>query len=64
MLSRLPQYMNNMHLVITTEYKANFARANYTFLYQIVFDPMKRKLVPLNSLPSDLRAANLHFAGQ
>ncbi|XP_055357766.1 exonuclease 1-like [Paramacrobiotus metropolitanus] len=63
MLSRLPQYLNNMHLVVTPEFKAKFMRANYTFLYQIVLDPAQRKLVPLHPLPANLDSHKLNFAG-
>ncbi|OWA53583.1 Exonuclease 1 [Hypsibius exemplaris] len=63
MLVRLPQYLQNMQLSITNDYKEKFIRANETFLHQIVFDPRERKLVPVTPLPVGLDPAKLTHAG-
>ncbi|KAJ8914774.1 hypothetical protein NQ315_013277 [Exocentrus adspersus] len=46
-LDKIPRYLNMRHLQITEEYKENFMVALATFQHQTVFDPFKRKLVPL-----------------
>ena len=39
-------------LVITDEYRENFVKADKTFRYQLVYDPIQRKQVPLNEVES------------
>ncbi|XP_018568857.1 exonuclease 1 [Anoplophora glabripennis] len=46
-LDKIPRYLNMRHLKITNEYKENFLVADATFRHQTVFDPFKKKLVPL-----------------
>lgn len=46
-LDKIPRYLNMRHLQITSEYKENFLLAEATFRHQTVFDPFKKKLVPL-----------------
>ncbi|TPX34845.1 hypothetical protein SmJEL517_g02617 [Synchytrium microbalum] len=41
-------------MTIPKDYEESFRRADYTFLYQRVFDPESRGLVPLNPFPADL----------
>ena len=41
----------------------SFLRADRTFLYQLVFDPLTRKLVPLTPIPEDLNNEDLIYAG-
>lgn len=50
-------------LHVTEDYIEDFIRAEKTFLYQLVFDPLQRKLVSLNSYPDDIDPADLDFAG-
>lgn len=48
---------------VPEDYEKNFKQADETFLYQLVFDPVSMKLVPLNELPEDLQPGDLEFAG-
>jgi len=50
-------------LEITKEYRDGFFQAEQTFLYQLVYDPANRKLVPLNPYPEDIDVSSLPFAG-
>lgn len=52
-----------MDLVIPEEYVEGFIRANNTFLYQLVFDPVMRKVVPLNPYPAHIDVDTLSYAG-
>ncbi|XP_061913743.1 exonuclease 1 isoform X2 [Entelurus aequoreus] len=61
-IRKMNQYLK-MNLVIPEEYIEGFVRANQTFLYQLVFDPVNRKLVPLNAYPEDINPATLSYAG-
>ena len=40
-----------------------FFKAVNTFLYQLVYDPMQRRVVPLNPYPDDVTPSELHYAG-
>lgn len=44
-------------------YAEQFDRADKTFLYQIVFDPVQRKALPLNPYPPGVSSECLSFAG-
>lgn len=46
-LEKVPRYLNLRNSIVTEEYKTNFMMAVATFRHQIVFDPFRRKLVPL-----------------
>lgn len=46
-LDKIPRYLKMNRIEITEEYKKNFLLADATFKHQIVFDPFKKKLVPL-----------------
>ena len=48
---------------VTDDYVESFLRADRTFLYQLVFDPLSRKLVPLTPVPEDLQSEDLIYAG-
>ena len=50
-------------LDIPDEYRESFMRAYNTFLYQLVFDPMERKLVPIHQYPPELDCNDLSYAG-
>lgn len=56
------QYLK-MNLVVPEEYIEGFIRANNTFLYQLVFDPVRRKVLPLNPYPEHIDLATLSYAG-
>nr|XP_057913169.1 exonuclease 1 isoform X2 [Doryrhamphus excisus] len=61
-IKKMNQYLK-MSLVVPEEYIEGFVRANHTFLYQLVFDPVSRKVVPLNPYPDDVNPAALSYAG-
>jgi len=48
---------------VPVDYDKSFQQADETFLYQLVFDPISRRLVPLNELPEGVRPGDLVFAG-
>lgn len=52
-----------MNLVVPEQYIEGFIKANNTFLYQLVFDPVRRKVVPLNPYPEHIDVGNLNYAG-
>ncbi len=56
------QYLK-MDITVPDEYIEGFTKANNTFLYQLVFDPLKRKVVPLNPYPNHIDPASLSYAG-
>lgn len=61
-IRKMGQYLK-MDLVIPEEYVEGFIRANNTFLYQLVFDPVMRKVVPLNPYPEHIDVDTLSYAG-
>ncbi|XP_072247658.1 exonuclease 1 [Leuresthes tenuis] len=61
-IKKMGQYLK-MNLVIPEQYIEGFVRANNTFLYQLVFDPVRRKVVPLNPYPEHIDPATLTYAG-
>ncbi|CAG5131319.1 unnamed protein product [Candidula unifasciata] len=63
MLRKLPTYLKT-NLTVTDEYVEGFVRADNTFLYQLVFDPVSRQLCPLNPYPPEVEADNLGYAGE
>lgn len=56
------QYLK-MNLIIPEEYVEGFIKANNTFLYQLVFDPIQRKVVPLNPYAEHIDPDTLSYAG-
>ncbi|GAB6031733.1 Rad2 nuclease [Chamberlinius hualienensis] len=62
-LAKIPIYLNMPSVVVTKEYIKNFIQADNTFLYQLVFDPLKRRLVPLNPYKDDINPSELSYAG-
>ncbi|KAG8222761.1 hypothetical protein J437_LFUL007836 [Ladona fulva] len=48
-LGKLPSALGMYNLTVTEEYMKEFMLADATFLYQIVYDPVKRMNVPLNN---------------
>ena len=60
----MPKTLKMPNLPITPQYIENFKRADRTFKYQIVFDPLQRKLVPSNPYGDDtFDGEDLTFAG-
>ncbi|KFP75712.1 Exonuclease 1 [Apaloderma vittatum] len=62
-IKKMGQYLK-MNITVPEEYIQGFTRANNTFLYQLVFDPLKRKLVPLNAYGDDIDPETLTYAGR
>lgn len=46
-----------------SDYDANFKKAEYTFLYQLVFDPRTQKQVRLTELPEGVEPSEFEYAG-
>ena len=53
----------NAKMQVPADYEKSFKQADETFLYQLVFDPISKKLVPLNELPEGIELGDLEFAG-
>ncbi|XP_068041046.1 exonuclease 1 isoform X2 [Anomalospiza imberbis] len=62
-IKKMGQYLK-MNITVPEEYIQGFTRANNTFLYQLVFDPVNRKLVPLNAYGDDIDPETLTYAGR
>ncbi|NXA32691.1 EXO1 Exonuclease, partial [Eudromia elegans] len=62
-IKKMGQYLK-MNITVSEEYIKGFTRANNTFLYQLVFDPVNRKLVPLNAYDDDIDPETLIYAGR
>nr|KAF6279765.1 exonuclease 1 [Myotis myotis] len=62
-IKKLGHYLK-MNITVPEDYIKGFIRANNTFLYQLVFDPIRRKLVPLNDYGDDIDPAALSYAGR
>ncbi|XP_075301652.1 exonuclease 1 [Opisthocomus hoazin] len=62
-IKKMGQYLK-MNITVPEEYIQGFTRANNTFLYQLVFDPINRKLVPLNAYGDDIDPETLIYAGR
>ncbi|KAL3872707.1 hypothetical protein ACJMK2_035913 [Sinanodonta woodiana] len=62
LLKKVPTYLK-MNLTVTQEYIDGFIKADNTFLYQLCFDPLQRKLVPLNPYTDDVDPRDLGYAG-
>lgn len=53
-LPKLPSYLNMMNkLTVTEEYIEGFLKAEATFKYMYVYDPMKRRMVRLNEFVNE-----------
>uniref|UniRef100_A0A672HQ98 Exonuclease 1 n=1 Tax=Salarias fasciatus TaxID=181472 RepID=A0A672HQ98_SALFA len=59
---KMGQYLK-MSLQVPDSYVQGFVKANNTFLYQLVFDPVQRRVVPLNPYPEHLDPSSLAYAG-
>ncbi|GAB1285764.1 Exonuclease 1 [Apodemus speciosus] len=62
-IKKIGHYLK-MNITVPEDYITGFIRANNTFLYQLVFDPIQRKLVPLNAYGDDVNPETLAYAGQ
>ncbi|XP_071822889.1 uncharacterized protein [Apostichopus japonicus] len=62
-LKRMPLQMK-LKVPVTQEYIDGFIRADNTFLYQLAFDPRKRKLMPLHPYPPELADEEMDYAGR
>uniref|UniRef100_A0A8D0DPL7 Exonuclease 1 n=1 Tax=Salvator merianae TaxID=96440 RepID=A0A8D0DPL7_SALMN len=62
-IGKMGQYLK-MNISVPEDYIQGFIRANNTFLYQLVFDPIRRKLVPLNAYQDDIDPETLFYAGK
>ncbi|XP_008573484.1 PREDICTED: exonuclease 1, partial [Galeopterus variegatus] len=62
-IKKIGHYLK-MNITVPEDYIKGFIRANNTFLYQLVFDPIRRKLVPLNAYEDDVDPETLSYAGQ
>ncbi|XP_036133337.1 exonuclease 1 isoform X3 [Molossus molossus] len=62
-IKKIGHYLK-MNITVPEDYIKGFIRANNTFLYQLVFDPIKRKLIPLNDYGDDIDPETLSYAGQ
>ncbi|XP_078213368.1 exonuclease 1 isoform X3 [Callithrix jacchus] len=62
-IKKIGHYLK-MNITVPEDYIKGFIRANNTFLYQLVFDPIKRKLIPLNAYEDDVDPETLSYAGQ
>ncbi|GFY76570.1 exonuclease 1 [Trichonephila inaurata madagascariensis] len=63
-LPKIPSYLKMPRLTVPPEYIDSFIKANNTFLYQLVFCPQKKALVPLNPYPDDIKPEDVEYAGQ
>ncbi|XP_069787053.1 exonuclease 1 isoform X1 [Narcine bancroftii] len=61
-IKKMGQYLK-INVIVPDGYIDGFIRANNTFLYQLVFDPLKQKLVPLNDYSDDVDPKSLDYAG-
>ncbi|KAM4019184.1 exonuclease 1 [Anomaloglossus baeobatrachus] len=61
-IKKIGQYLKTS-ITVPDGYIEGFVRADNTFLYQLVFDPVKRKLVPLNPYENGINPKELTYAG-
>uniref|UniRef100_A0A8C3VI13 Exonuclease 1 n=1 Tax=Catagonus wagneri TaxID=51154 RepID=A0A8C3VI13_9CETA len=62
-IKKIGHYLK-MNITVPEDYIKGFIRANNTFLYQLVFDPINRKLIPLNAYEDDIDPETLSYAGR
>lgn len=48
---------------LPADYEIGFQQAEETFLYQLVWDPVRKQIVPLTPYPEDIDPVRLHHAG-
>jgi len=52
-----------LDIEVPEDYVQGFQQAENTFLYQLVFDPTTRKLLPLTPYPEDINVEDIPYAG-
>ena len=62
MLKDVPKQLAKQ-ITVSQEYIEGFVRANNTFLYQLVYDPINRRIKPLHPYPEDIDIRDLNYAG-
>ena len=63
-MKQMPKALNMPKLTISSDYIESFKNADKTFKYQVVFDPLKSKLVSINSYGDDVKTdEDLTYAG-
>lgn len=62
-LRKLPLTLKMSSLSVPEEYVNGFIKADNTFLYQVVFDPLTKKLRRLYDVPEHLQDDDLSYAG-
>jgi exonuclease-1 len=63
-LKQIPKALKMSKLPINHEYIESFKKADNTFKYQVVFDPLQRKLVSITPYGSDVQVGqDLTYAG-
>ena len=62
-LKQMPKILKMPNLIVSNEYIESFKKADKTFKYQIVFDPILKKLVSLNPYQDDVDSSDLQYAG-
>ncbi|KAK2717105.1 hypothetical protein QYM36_007294 [Artemia franciscana] len=62
-LSLLPNYLKKSGLVVSKDYRERYEQADNTFLYQLVYDPVSRGIIPLNPYPPGKDATHYPYAG-
>lgn len=63
-LRKIPSYLNMKKLTITDEYINGFLKAEATFKYMFVYDPLKREMLRLNQLVADSELEHCANAGE
>ncbi|XP_044162007.1 exonuclease 1 [Bufo gargarizans] len=61
-IKKIGQYLKT-NITVPDGYIEGFIRADNTFLYQLVFDSIKKKLVPLNPYENGIDPKELSYAG-
>lgn len=61
-LKKIPSYLNTK-IAVSDEYIKGFIQANNTFLYQLAFDPIERRLLPLTPYPPGVDHKEFQYAG-
>ncbi|CAF0761738.1 unnamed protein product [Didymodactylos carnosus] len=63
-LKHMPINLKMNNLKVSENYIEAFKRADLTFQFQVVFDPLIRQLTSLNPLPDDINKNDIEFAGR
>ncbi|XP_069799170.1 exonuclease 1 [Dendropsophus ebraccatus] len=61
-IKKMGQYLKTS-ITVPEDYIQGFIRADNTFLYQLVFDPVQRRLLPLNPYEDGIDPKELSYAG-